>query len=364
VTREEVGEVVAAAVLDEDHELVASLAQGIFALSKKHAGLQGITVEKAVRIATAANDHDDFSLSSMTHHVYAALESAQGDTETTWPHTEHLPPPAERRALVKRLVHHMGATERRLSGERPFADDLRAGIALLVELSGSTPVAAGEAGERIRAAEDAADAAERRAAHARRYERDNHHNAAVCPYCTPDPRQREVIFWPDAVDLAAADLYPGEMQAATLRAAVGRAQGLADDAIATAGTGATVDAAALVEALTLREIDAPLWPMTTDGDDGPPLWMGEHESRAPEGGGSLADITRLTPFPGAEPSPADAHPSTADGSTGLSASDRALVWDSARDAILASLRMQGVELDPGYDIDLPVNPHRPAVDGH
>ena len=94
MTREEVGEVVAAAVLDEDHELVASLARGILALSKRHDGLQGITVEKAVRIATAANDHDDFSLSSMTHHVYAALESAQGDTETTWPHTEHLPPPA------------------------------------------------------------------------------------------------------------------------------------------------------------------------------------------------------------------------------------------------------------------------------
>ena len=288
----------------------------------------------------------------------------QGDTQMAAGLRAYLPTASDRRELLTRLATHVGALSPEPGDEPPFARDLGAAVALLDELLTATPAAPAEPEERARAAEALAADAELRAGHVRRYERDNHHNSRVCPYCTPDPREREAIFWPDATDLAAADLYPGEMQAVTLRAAADRVQHLADHAIAKTGPGATVDADAVLEALALREIDAPLWPMSSDEDDGPSMWMGEHESRAPEGGGSLVEVTRLTPFPGAEPSPADAHPSTADGSTTLSTSDRAMVWDSARDAVIASLATQGIELTPGYDIDLPVNPHRAAADGH
>lgn len=40
-------------------------------------------------------------------------------------------------------------------------------------------------------------AAEEEATRLRRYERDNHHNARMCPYCTPDPADREEPFFPD-----------------------------------------------------------------------------------------------------------------------------------------------------------------------
>lgn len=43
----------------------------------------------------------------------------------------------------------------------------------------------------IKRMESERDAAIRERDEVRRYERDNHHNAQMCPYCTPDPAQRE-----------------------------------------------------------------------------------------------------------------------------------------------------------------------------